>query len=199
MTQPSNPNPLGGRATSWGVQPLILNRWSPRAFLDRPVTEQDLRGVLEAAHWAPSCFNEQPWRFIIAQSDDDREKLLACLTPNNQLWAKLAPVLLVVLSSPTFVLDGKPNRWNAFDAGTAWGFLALEAAARGLSTHAMGGFSQDKIRQLYAVPEGWGMHAVVALGYRGPKELLSADLQARELPSGRKPLDECWAEGRFAF
>ncbi len=199
MPQPPDPNTLEERATVWGVQPLILNRWSPRAYLETPVPDQDLMGVLEAAHWAPSCFNEQPWRFIVAKAPADREKLLECLTPKNQIWARRAPVLITVISSPRFELDGRSNRWQAFDAGAAWGYLALEAAARGLIAHAMGGFSQDRVRQLYDIPEAWGIHAVIALGYRGPKGLLPADLQSQEQPSGRRPLNACWAEGRFSF
>ncbi|MEW6515451.1 MAG: nitroreductase family protein [candidate division FCPU426 bacterium] len=195
----AKPGSATGRTSAWGVQPLILDRWSPRAFLDRPIAERDLLGILEAAHWAPSCFNEQPWRFIVARTENDRRQLSACLTPQNQVWAGRAPVLLVVLSSPNFTETGKPNRWHAFDAGTAWGYLALEASARGLNAHAMGGFSQDKIRALYGVPEGWGIHAVVAVGHHGPKESLPEDLRDRELPSGRKPLNECWAEAKFAF
>lgn len=199
MDQTPEPQAAEGRVSSWGVLPLLLNRWSSRAFLDRPVDEADLMAVLDAAHWAPSCFNEQPWRFIIAREPQDRQRLLACLTQKNQTWARHAPVLLAVISSPAFALDGKPNRWHDFDAGTAWGYLALEASARGMVAHAMGGFSQERLRQLYGIPEGWGLHAVVALGYRGPKDKLPPELQAQEQPSGRRPLDQCWAEGRFAF
>jgi nitroreductase len=182
-----------------GVHPLILGRWSPRAFLDKPVPEPDLLGVLEAARWAPSCFNEQPWRFLVARREPALASLRACLTESNQAWANRAPVLLAVLSVPVFTLDNRPNHWNAFDAGTAWGYLALEAHHRGLVAHGMGGFSQKAVREAFHVPEDWGVHALVALGYRGPAEQLPEAQREKEHPTQRKALNEIWSDGEFNF
>lgn len=196
---PLDPEVQAVRSDPYQIHPLILNRWSPRSFMERPVAEPDLLAVLEAAHWAPSSSNEQPWRFIVCRGLEDRQRLLTCLNPSNREWAVRAPVLMVVLSNPVFMDKGKPNRWAAFDSGTAWGFLALEARHRGLITHAMGGFSQDQVRETFQVPLEWGIHAVVALGYRGPAEALSEYDQERERPSLRKPLGTLWTEGRFTF
>jgi len=187
------------RPDTHAIHPLILERWSPRSFLDKPVPEADLLGVLEAARWAPSCFNEQPWRFLVARHEPALTRLRACLTESNQSWASRAPVLLAVLSVPNFFKENSPNRWNAFDAGTAWGYLALEAHHRSLVAHAMGGFSAKAVRTEFGVPEEWGVHALVALGYRAAKEQLAPEQQQREHPTERKALAEIWADGEFAF
>jgi nitroreductase len=200
MEEPAlNPETAAARPNPLGIDPLFLNRWSPRAYLAKPVAAQDLRAVLEAARWAPSCFNEQPWRFIVAQQPQDLERLRGCLTAKNRAWADRVPVLLVVISHPRFALDQSPNRWHDFDAGTAWGYLALEAWRRGLAAHGMGGFSMKKVRETFGIPEDWGVHAVVALGYPGSKAQLPAELQETETPSTRRPLEQTWAEGKFAF
>ncbi len=187
------------RPDEHGINPLILKRWSPRSFQTKPVSEEDLLGLLEAARWAPSCFNEQPWRFLVARKPEDLLRMRSCLAEHNRTWADRAPVLLTVISSPIFALDKRPNRWNAFDSGAAWGYLALEAARRGLVAHAMGGFSQKKIRELFRVPEDWGVHTVVAVGYRAPREQLPQELQEREHPSTRRALQDIWREGTFGF
>ncbi|NTV53645.1 MAG: nitroreductase [Candidatus Firestonebacteria bacterium] len=187
------------RPDAHAINPLILARWSPRAILTDPVPEADLLALLEAAHWAPSCFNEQPWRFLVVRQEPFLMRLRACLTESNQAWANRAPVLLAVLSVPNFALDGRPNRWHAFDAGTAWGYLALEACRRGLVAHAMGGFSQKAVREAFHVPEDWGVHALVAVGYRADAETLTPEQREREQPTQRKPLNEIWADGEFFF
>ncbi len=182
-----------------GINPLILTRWSSRSYLVKAIPENDLLGVLEAARWAPSCFNEQPWRFIVARTETDLKVMQSCLNDSNLAWANKAPVLIGVISAPEFHLDGRLNRWNAFDAGTAWGFLALEAHRRGLTAHAMGGFSQTHFREVYSIPENWGIHAVVALGYRGGTVELPNALREKEMPSSRKSLNEIWNDGVFRF
>lgn len=187
------------RSNDFAINPIILNRWSPRSFLAKPVAEVDLLALLEAARWAPSCFNEQPARFIVARKPEDLEKMRGCLNPGNRVWAGQAPVLIAVLSHPFFRETGKPNRWAAYDSGTAWGYLALEAFRRGLFAHAMGGFSVEKARAEFGVPAEWGIQAILAVGYRGPREQLPPELQARETPSNRNPLNEIWAEGKFGF
>ncbi|MCK5242009.1 nitroreductase family protein [bacterium] len=174
---------------------MILERWSPRALLDKPVAEEDLLAVLEAAHWAPSCFNEQPWRFLIARCQEDIQRMRECLQAPNRIWADKAPVLIAVLSASEFSQTNKPNRWHAFDAGTAWGYMALEARHRNLVAHAMGGFSETKVRESFQVPDSWGVHTIVALGYRGPAGQLPWELQEREHPTDRRSLNEFWCEG----
>jgi nitroreductase len=188
------------RANPYSINPLIINRWSPRSYLpDKPVAEADLNAVLDAAHWAPSSSNGQPWHFIVARTSEDLDRLRSCLNSSNRVWADRAPVLLAVLSKPSFDWNSNPNRWHAFDTGTAWGFLALEASRRGLAAHGMGGFSEKKLRELFGVPAEWGVWAVVALGYQGPKEQLPPELQEREKPSLRKALEEICCEGKFNF
>ena len=167
----------------------IQQRWSPRAFsADRPVDPADLDAIVEAAHFAPSCMNEQPWRILVANKEPLHEQLLQVLTEKNQSWARHAPVLLLLLTRTTFSGNGKPNAWSRFDLGTAWGFLSLEAQRRGLQTHAMGGFNTELARTLFALPPELDPVAVVAVGYAGDKEALSPDLQERERPNGRNPL-----------
>lgn len=182
------------RSNDFNIQPIILNRWSPRAFLEKPVPDKELMAVLDAARWAPSCFNEQPWRFLITRKKLSLEKMQSCLNEQNQIWANKAPVLIACMSQSTFARNDKQNRWHSFDAGAAWGYLALEAKSRGMIAHAMGGFDQEKVRALFNVPMHWEIHAVIALGYQGLVEQLPDDLKNRELPSTRKPLPEIWME-----
>ncbi|MBN1596446.1 nitroreductase family protein [candidate division FCPU426 bacterium] len=192
-----SPEIQAARANDYHIQPLIIGRWSPRAFSPTAVPEEDLLAVLDAAHWAPSCFNEQPWRFVVARRENDLQRMRECLVEQNRLWAGRAPVLIAVLSVPLFQQNGQPNRWHAFDAGTAWGYMALEARARNLFAHAMGGFTAAKVMELFHVPDNWTAQAIVALGYRGPADQLSKELQVREQPQPRRPLREFWQEGPF--
>ena len=179
------------------IDPIFLNRWSPRAFSPRPVEDEVLLSALEAARWAPSSNNEQPWRFIIARSEADRAKFLEFLAPGNQRWAKDAPVLLVIISKKAFVESGQPNKTHQFDAGTASGFLHLQARQNGLYVHGMAGFDTDRARTALDVPDGFDIMAVFALGYRGETSQLPPDLQAREIPSTRRPLADSLMEGGF--
>ncbi|SDC21950.1 Nitroreductase [Paenibacillus sp. UNCCL117] len=177
------------------VTPLFLNRWSPRAFSDRKVSGNDLQAVLEAAHWAPSSYNDQPWRFIVATEEDQLEVFRSFLGDFNKLWATKAPVLIVV-ASDKLRENGDPNGAHAFDAGAAWGYLALQASLKGLISHAIGGFDREKARQLLNVPDHFELHAVIALGYQGDKNELPEALQAREIPNTRKPLSSVVFEGK---
>lgn len=184
------------RIPDHNVSPLFLNRWSPRAFLEKEVEKTLLYSILEASRWAPSSSNEQPWRFIVAQSQEDREKFYPFIVSANREWCENAPVMIVLISKK-ITIKGLPNGLHAFDTGTAWGFLALQASLKGLITHAMGGFDAIKARAILNVPEEYDLHAVVALGYQGSKEILSEKLQERELPSSRRPLVESIIEGGF--
>lgn len=177
------------------VSALFLNRWSPRAFADRPVSDEDLNAVLEAAHWAPSSFNDQPWRFVVAKTKEQLQSFQSFLVEFNKQWASQAPVLIVI-ASDTRRANGDPNGAHAFDTGSAWGYLALQATLRGLSAHAIGGFDRQQAREVLKLPDQYELHAVVALGYRGDKETLPEGLREREVPSGRKPLSEVVFEGQ---
>jgi nitroreductase len=179
------------------IDPVFLNRWSPRAFSEEPVDDEVLMSVFEAARWAPSSNNEQPWRFIIARTVEDRQRFLEFLVPGNQVWAKHAPVLLVIISKRTFSRGGAPNKVYQFDAGCAWGYIALQALQNGLITHGMAGFDNDKAREILDVPDDFDIMAVIAIGKRGDKSELPENLQEREIPSGRRPLSETIMEGGF--
>ena len=134
-------------ATDYPIHELLATRWSPYAFEDRPVPEADLRSLFEAARWAPSSYNEQPWNYIVATRDDPEQfqRLLSCLVDGNQVWAKAAPVLALGVVSLKFTLNGKDNRAAVHDLGLAAGNLVLEASARGLVVHQMIGILPDKV------------------------------------------------------
>jgi len=185
------------------VEDLFVNRWSPRSFDRSEMPEADLRTILEAARWAPSAFNLQPWRFVYARrSDADWPKLVALLNSFNRDWAQHASAL-VYLFSDTEVdgKDGEPNRSNGahdFDAGSAWTHAALQATALGYHTHGMAGILKDAIHAKLGVPKRYQAHIAFAIGRRGAVTDLPEDLQARETPSGRKTLDEIAFEGAWS-
>jgi len=178
------------RIFNYEIIPEIKERWSPRAIDSAEIPKDDVMALLEAARYAPSCFNEQPWRFIVADEEQSLNKMRAILAPSNQTWANNAPVLILIASKKTFSANGKENYWHMFDAGTAWGYLSLEAQSRGLITHAMGGFSQDDARTSFNISHDFDIIAVVAVGRYGTKESLSDDLQKREHPDVRKEISE---------
>lgn len=182
---------MENRTFDYEVMEEIQNRWSPRAFNpNKPVDTDDIMALLEAARYAPSCFNEQPWRYIVANGGADHEKIVNVLAETNREWALKAPALIVILSKQTFEHNNKNNRWHLFDAGTSWGYISLEAQRRGLITHAMGGFNVELMREAFDIPLDYSVIAVVAIGYYGNKEDLSLENQERELPSPRKPINE---------
>ncbi len=169
----------------------IQNRWSPRAFdHNKQVSDEDLYALIEAARYAPSCFNEQPWRYILGNTPEKRDKILSALNAGNQEWAANAPVLMVLLSKQNFTQSEKFNRWHQFDTGTAWGFLQLEAQKRGLITHAMGGFSVSAIQASFSLDDTFSVMAVVAIGYYGSPDTLSEKNKEKEFPSPRKNISE---------
>lgn len=176
-----------------GVHDLFRKRWSPRSFSDRPVSNHDLLIVLEAARWASSSSNEQPWRFVVTRKSDGvlHERLLAALTPSNQAWAKSAPVLLLTVAKETFTQTGATNLYARHDTGGALAHLSLQATALGLHVHSMAGFDGAKARKDLGIPEGYEPIAVVALGYLGSPDTLSETQKERELaPRKRKPLSQ---------
>lgn len=180
------PNPRRAEAE---VDPRFLDRWSPRAFLPDPVPEESIRSLFEAARWAPSAMNEQPWLFLYAVSEEERARFLEPLVEGNRIWAKRAPLLLYVLARRTFEENGKPNRTALFDAGAAWVSLALETRRLGLYAHGMAGFDRKKAHEILGAPEeAYEVIAAVAVGRKGERNDLPEELAAREEPSGRKPL-----------
>jgi nitroreductase len=168
----------------------IKGRWSPRAFSGEKVCSSEWMALLEAARFAPSCFNEQPWRFLVADQEKTLDAMRKVLLSGNQIWAESAPILIMILSVRNFSENGKINRWNAFDAGTAWGYLSLEAQRRGLITHAMGGFSVSRARETFSISDDWDILTIVAVGRYGDPEQLEQSLRKEEYPKSRKELKE---------
>ena len=182
------------------IHDLIKRRWSPRAFSDRSIKPETLQSLLEAARWAPSSNNEQPWSFIVAAKDDPDEfgRLLSCLVEGNSLWAQHAPVLMVSVARLSFEDDGQPNRHAFHDVGQAVANLIVQATALGLMVHQMAGFHPDKVRELYSVPKEFEPVAAMALGYPGDPQSLPDKLKKRELaPRERKPITEFVFTGRW--
>jgi nitroreductase len=187
--------------TAQPVHELIAGRWSPRAFSDREVTSEQLVSLLEAARWAASSYNEQPWRFIVASKSDPEtyDKLLGSLMELNQLWARSAPVLILSLAKKTFTHNGTPNLYALHDAGMAFSNLALQATALGLSVHFMGGFNRAVARTAFQIPDDYDLGAIAAIGYPGdPATLPEKFRQADLAPRARKPLAELVYAGQAA-
>ncbi len=181
------------------IHDLLRRRWSPRAFSPEPVPREALRSVLEAARWAPSASNRQPWHFIVAEKADKAgfEHMLSCLDPGNQAWCKDVPVLVLNIAR-TVVEGGKPNAYAFHDCGQAAALLTVQAAALGLYVHQMAGIEADRIRELYAVPADYQPVTAIAIGYVGKPEMLSDKLKARETaPRERRPQAEFVFQGRF--
>jgi nitroreductase len=176
-----------------GVHELIRMRWSPRSFSDRPVSDQDLKTILEAARWAASSSNEQPWRFIVARKSDGAlyDKLLHILVPGNQIWAGTAPVLIITAAKRTFTQSGHPNLYAWHDTGQALAHIFLQATALDLHGHGMAGFDRDRARTELGIPEDYDPVAAVALGYLDSPDKLPEPYREREhSPRTRKPLNE---------
>lgn len=184
------------------IERLFAERWSTRAFdSERPVDRDAIASCLEAARWAPSCFGEEPWRYIVADRFADApawNRVVATLAEKNQLWAKNAPVLIVSAAEPSFSHNGKPNRWAEYDTGQATVCLCLQATAQGLASHQMGGFDSEALKAALDMPDQLHVMSVTAIGYPGDVEALAEDFQPMETtPRTRKPMAEiahagCW-------
>lgn len=175
----------------YSIHELLRNRWSPRAFSDKPVPLDILRSLFEAARWAPSSSNEQPWAFLVATKDDPEAhaRLLSVLVETNQFWAKHSSVLALAISELEFARTGQPNRNAFYDTGQAVAHLTVEATSRGLFVHQMAGFDPQKAMELYQIPKGWQPIAAFVIGYYGNPQSLPENLRERELtPRSRKPL-----------
>jgi nitroreductase len=185
--------------TNFPVHNLIRERWSPRAFLNKPVEPTVLASLFEAARWAPSSNNEQPWAYLLATKDDAESfaKTLSVLVEFNAAWAKEAAVLVIAVSRLNFP-NGKPNRNAFYDTGAATALLSVEATARGLAVHQMAGFDPVKAKQVFEIPEDCEPIAAMAIGYPGDPESLNQKLRDREVaPRTRKPLSEFVMSGRW--
>lgn len=186
------------------VDDRFLQRWSPRSLSGKALSAQTLMSLMEAARWAPSTTNSQPWRFVYALAGSPGfGAMFETLVPFNQGWAHKASALIAVLSATRLAAPGseeaKPAPFHAFDTGAAWMSLALQAQAMGLCAHAMGGFNVQALRSGLAIPDEFAVHCIVAVGEQAPRESLAAALQEREAPTGRQPLAAMVCEGRFGF
>lgn len=186
--------------TSVPIHDLLHRRWSPVAFDDRAVSSDTLTALFEAARWAPSCFNAQPWRFIVATREDaaEYERLLHCLVDKNIEWAQSAPVLALSVARLRFEHNDKPNRHALHDVGLAVENLIVQATALGLYVHVMAGFHRDEAREAYGIPDGFEPVAAIAIGYMGNAESLPEHLRKRQLAEReRKPLGELIFSARW--
>jgi nitroreductase len=179
------------------VHPLVRQRWSPRAFdPSRPVDDATLRSLLEAARWSPSCFNEQPWAYILGrmhQEPDAHARILSCLTPANQAWARNAPLLIIAAAKAAFDKNAKPNRHATHDVGQSLAWLTVQAESMTLRVHQMAGIDPDRCRTQLGIPAGWDPITGVAVGSAGPLDILPEDVRVRETaPRVRRPVAE-WA------
>ncbi len=186
------------RVPAHPIHPLFLNRWSPRAMSGREMPLSELMPLFEAARWSPSGGNGQPWRFVFARKGTPQwQAYFDLLVPGNQLWAKNASVLVVLLSLTVQEHNGKPSASHTLDAGAAWMSLALQGSLSGLAVHGIGGFDKEKARELLGVPLEYKVEEMIAIGYPAPLETLPENFQAMEKPNARKSLDEIVFEGRW--
>lgn len=186
------------RNLTYDINHVIVNRWSPRSFVKGEIVDKELFSLFEAARWAPSSSNSQPWRFIYAKRNSKNwDGLFNLLGDFNKQWCADASVLVVVISRKNYENNGQPSITHQFDTGAAWENLAIQAVSQGLSTHAMAGFDYEKAKKDLQVPDDFQVMAMIAIGKRGPKEKLSSELQEREFPNTRKPLAEIVMEGKF--
>lgn len=188
--------------TQVAIHPLLAERWSSRAYDgSKTVTREQTIALLEAARWAPSCYGDQPWRFVLWNKAEDPsgwQQALGCLAPGNQSWVKDAPLLMLITADNLFNHNGKSNRWGQYDTGAAAENLCLQAEAMGLKAHQMGGFDVDKARILAAIPEQYQLMAMLSVGYAAALENVSAELRERETaPRTRRELDELFFAGSW--
>jgi len=192
------------RVPEYDIDPIFIQRWSPRAFTGDSIDNTVLLSLFEAARWAPSANNSQPWRFIYAKNGSEHwSKILGLANENNQRWAAKAGAIVALVSKTTHVRNGDtvptPLRNHSLDAGAAWTSLALQAVHSGLATHAIGGFDRDKARDILNIPEGFHVEILIAIGKQADRNTLPEDIQAREQPTPRRPLKHFIAEGNFTF
>jgi nitroreductase len=186
------------RVPDHDIDPQFVERWSPRAMSGQPMSESALLRLFEAARWAPSSANNQPWRFIYARAGTPHFQLFhGLLAEGNQSWCARAGALIVVVSRITFE-DGRPARTHSFDTGAAWMSLALQASRMGLVAHGMAGFSYDRAHRELGIPDNFEVECMIAVGHPGKLEDLIDRDRVREIRTGRRPVKELVFEGRFA-
>lgn len=186
------------RESIYPIQPLILSRVSSRAFSDERLTEEELMSLFEAARWAPSSYNNQPWRFVYARlGEKEWDVFFDALVDFNKSWTKNADTLVVVVSKDNFEHNNKPSQTAHFDTGAAWMNLALEAHARQIVAHGMQGFDYAAIKKNLLIPDGFTIEAMIAIGKPGDKEKLPLEIRDKEIPSDRKPLNEIVFKAQF--
>lgn len=191
-----------GRTSDLPIDKLFLERWSPRAFTDEPITQDALMTILEAGRWAPSSYNSQPWRFLYAlRGTPEFATFLDLLIPFNQSWAKAAAALLFIVSKSTMQPQGQdkpvPSHSHSFDAGAGWAQIALQAHLSGWATHGMTGVDFPRAFGVLNVPDGYRIEAAIAIGRQGDPSLLPEQMAAREKPSQREPLASVAMQGGF--
>ena len=198
-----SPRPMAQKETngSFPLAPLLAQRRSGRAYdPERPVARRQLLALLEAARWAPSCYGDEPWRYLVFERDRERrdwEEAVACLSDGNR-WAAQAPLLLLSVASGHFQRNGQPNRWAQHDTGAASENLCLQAVELGLMAHQMGGFDPERARRVFAIPESFTPMAMIAVGYALPPARIPEELREREsAPRRRAPLAERCFAGRW--
>jgi nitroreductase len=192
-------DPLLHREGHHGVAPMFIRRWSPRAMTGESIPDGELHRLLEAARWAPSSYNEQPWRIIYAKRDTPAfAKLFDALVEFNQLWCKNAAALIVFTSTETHAHNGESNSTHSFDTGAAWMSLAMQASMMDLVAHGMVGFDFDKVAKAIGLPKGHRINAMAAVGKPGDVSVLpEGGIRDKEKPNSRKPLSEIAFEGAF--
>jgi len=188
--------------TSVAIHDIIARRWSPRAFdKSKPVSRGQVMALLEAARWAPSCYGDEPWRYLVWDRYRDPgpwQKAFECLSEGNQAWVQNAPLLLASVAASQFVHNGNPNRWGQHDTGAASANLVLQAVALGLAAHQMGGFDVDMLRERFAIPAGFTPMAMIAVGYQADVAILERNFKERELAARtRRPIGEKFFEGAW--
>jgi nitroreductase len=191
---------FGERVSDYPVDALFIERWSPRAFTGEPVPLETLHTLFEAARWAPSSYNSQPWRFIYGLHGTPAfDRILGLLVPFNQAWAKNAGALVVIVSKTTMAPRGEevPSHSHSFDTGAAWQNLSLQALKLGWHTHGMVGFDMARAATELGVPDGYRVEAAIAIGKQADKSVLPPEAQEREKPNGRNPVSSFAFEGTF--
>lgn len=188
--------------TQVSINETIANRWSGRAYdSNQPVTREQMIALLEAARWAPSCFGDQPWRFIVWNKNTDThtwQQALDCLAPSNQTWAKDAPLLILVCADSVFNHNQQANRWAQYDTGAAAENLCLQATSMGLMAHQMGGFNADLVREKFNIPSQFTPMAMVSVGYPAAIASLEGEVLTRETATrSRRALNELFFSGSW--
>ena len=188
------------RTADYPIDDLFLSRWSPRAMTGEAISEEDLKTLFEAARWAPSSYNNQPWRFLYARRDTEHwQTFFDLMVEFNQSWAKNAAVLIVFISGTHFQFNGEPSVTHSFDTGAAWENLALQGWRKGFVVHGMQGFDYEAARSALSIPQEFAVEAMAAIGLPADPATLPPELREKEAPSERRKLEESICEGPFCF